>query len=319
MQYFPIFVDTNELNVLVVGGGEVATRKIELLLKSHAVITVVSPNLSIEVQRFVDRGCVKYIQQHYHETHLHDQRVVFVATSDSALNASISQQAKRRNILANVVDSPALCHFITPSIIDRSPMVFAISSEGTAPVLVRYWRARLESLIPSVLGKIAEFSGQKRDLIKKKFINGGERRRFWERFFSSSESDNVDTLEPLFSQLYHANEQQFVEQGELYIVQVTDNEEMLSLAALRHMQQSDIALIDENVGDNTSELIRRDANIEALNQEDITIQVDALLRGNQRVCILSKKPLQDWQALVTQFEATYPTRQFNSALFISSS
>lgn len=316
MQYFPIFIDTKNLNVLVVGGGEVATRKIELLLKSHAVITVVSPEISKEIQCFVDNGSIEYVQQRYDEFHLNGQRVVFVATADSVLNVSISQQAKRRNILANVVDSPALCHFITPSIIDRSPMVFAISSEGAAPVLVRYWRARLESIIPSTLGKIAEFSGKKRQLIKDKFAHGGERRRFWERFFSSSNSDDTESFEPLFSKLYESDVQEFTEQGELYIVQTTNNEDMLSLAALRHMQQSDIALIDENVGVNITELVRRDANIETLNQQDNVNQVRDLLTQNQRVCILTTKSLHDWQGLVAQIESNYIARQFNSALSI---
>jgi uroporphyrin-III C-methyltransferase/precorrin-2 dehydrogenase/sirohydrochlorin ferrochelatase len=316
MQYFPLFVDTKQLNVLVVGGGEVATRKVELLLKSSANITIVSPVISKEIQRFVDEGSVLHIPQYYDDTQLDNQKLVFVATSDSVLNAKISHQAKSQNIMANVVDSPSLCHFITPSIIDRSPMVFAISSEGTAPVLVRYWRARLESLIPSTLGQIADFSGRKRQLIKDKFSNSGARRRFWERFFSSSDSDNVKLLDPLFTRLVGTDEQEFSERGELYIVQVTDNEELLSLAALRHMQQSDMALVDKTVAQGVIELVRRDANIDILDQAHNNNQLRELLEDNQRVCILTKQPLNTWQDTIHQFESTYSVRQFNSALSI---
>jgi len=317
MQYFPIFVDTKQLNVLVVGGGEVATRKVELLLKSSANITVVSPDISNDILRFVNDNKVSYLAQPYEESLLEGQQLVFVATANSTLNAMISHQAKAKNILANVVDSPALCHFITPSIIDRSPMVFAISSEGQAPVLVRYWRARLESVIPNTLGKIAEFSGRKRQQVKQQFSQGGVRRRFWERFFSSSESDDEASLAPLFERLISSDEQLFAEQGELYLIQVSDNEELLSLAALRHMQQSDMALTDGDIAHGVIELVRRDANINKLNQTDSLEQIKALLNDNQRVCVLTKQPLNTWQETVLALQSTYLIRQFNSALSIA--
>lgn len=313
MQYFPIFVDTVDLNVLVVGGGEVATRKVELLLKTHANITLVSPEVSREIASYIADGKVTHIKDYYNERFLDNVRIVFVATADSALNASISEQAKERNIMANVVDSPALCHFITPSIIDRTPMVYAISSEGKAPVLVRYWRARLESLIPNTLGAIADFSGSKRDIIKKKFTDGGARRRFWERFFSSSDSDDVEKLEPLFDRLVTTDESEFSDQGELYIINVCENPEMLSLAALRHMQQSDMALTDLDVAEGVIELVRRDANLDKLSQSDKLSQIKALLEDNQRVCLLTKQPLSAWQDTIAAFNNDYIVREFTSA------
>ena len=314
MQYFPIFVDTVELNVLVVGGGEVATRKVELLLKTHANITLVSPDISREIASYVADGKVTHIKEYYNECYLENMRVVFVATADSQLNASISKQAKALNIMANVVDSPALCHFITPSIIDRTPMVYAISSEGKAPVLVRYWRARLESLIPKTLGAIADFSGSKREIIKKKFTDGGARRRFWERFFSSSDSDDVEKLEPLFDRLVTTDESEFSDQGELYIINVCENPEMLSLAALRHMQQSDMALTDGDIAEGVVELVRRDANLDKLSQTDSVPQIKTLLADNQRVCLLTKQPLSAWQETIEAFNSDYIVREFTSAI-----
>ena len=316
MQYFPIFVDTQQLNVLVVGGGEVATRKIELLLKSNASVTVVSPDLSQEIQEFVNVGRVEHINEHYRESMLESRQLVFVATANNELNAQISAQAKARNIFANVVDSQALCHFITPSIIDRSPMVFAISSEGAAPVLVRYWRERLESIIPLALGKVASFSGSKRKVVKDSFSDGNQRRRFWERFFSSGDSDDVSKLSGLFGRLLNKEQQVEGVDGELYMIQTTSDAQMLSLAALRHMQQSDIALVDENIDGQIIELIRRDANISEINQNDRLIQIERLLKDNQRVCILTNKPLAQWQGVYQQFSENFTVRQFNSALSI---
>lgn len=313
MQYFPIFVDTVELNVLVVGGGEVATRKVELLLKTHANITLVSPDISREIASYVADGKLTHIKEYYDERFLENVRIIFVATADSQLNASISKRAKELNIMANVVDSPALCHFITPSIIDRTPMVYAISSEGKAPVLVRYWRARLESLIPNTLGAIADFSGSKRDIIKKKFTDGGARRRFWERFFSSSDSDHVEKLAPLFDQLVNTDESEFADQGELYIINVCDNQEMLSLAALRHMQQSDMALTDLGIADGVVELVRRDANLDKLSQSDHMSQIKALLEDNQRVSLLTKQPLAQWKKTIEALNDDYIVREFTSA------
>jgi len=317
MQYFPIFVDTQQLNVLVVGGGEVATRKVELLLKSHACITVVAPDLSHDIQTLVNEGRVEHIDGLYHESMLAGRRLVFVATANNELNAQISTQAKARNIFANVVDSQALCHFITPSIIDRSPMVFAISSEGAAPVLVRYWRERLESIIPLVLGKVASFSGAKRQTIKDRFSDGNQRRRFWERFFSSGDSDNVSKLDGLFERLLNKEQQVDGVDGELYMIQTTTDAQMLSLAALRHMQQSDIALVDDNIDDQIIELVRRDANISKLNQLDRLNQIERLLKDNQRVCILTNEPLAEWQGVYQQFSEGFTVRQFNSALSIN--
>lgn len=318
MQYFPLFVDTHQLKVLVVGGGEVATRKIELLLKTQAQVTVVSPAISDDIQRFVDAGKISHIVGCYHENQLEDRRLVFVATANAELNRQISEQAKARNIFANVVDSQSLCHFITPSIIDRAPMVFAISSEGKAPVLVRYWRERLESIIPMALAKVANFSGEKRQLIKDKFTNGGERRRFWERFFSSSTSDNVSQLESLFQCLVSQSNNIYATLGELYIIETNEDCELLSLAGLRHMQQSDIAVVEQGVSNEVRELVRRDANVAPLSVNDQLQQIEHLLNEGQRVCLLTRQALSEWQYLVNKFSPKFTVRQFHSAASITS-
>ena len=127
MQYFPIFVDTKELNCLVVGAGEVAARKVELLLKTSAKITVVAPWACDTVLRLAEEGKINLHNRGYEQSDLNAKQLVFVATDDSALNVDIHQQAKALNILVNVVDNTPLCQFITPSIVDRSPIIIAMS------------------------------------------------------------------------------------------------------------------------------------------------------------------------------------------------
>ncbi|MBL4631770.1 MAG: bifunctional precorrin-2 dehydrogenase/sirohydrochlorin ferrochelatase, partial [Paraglaciecola sp.] len=180
MQYFPIFLDTTDLTCLVVGGGEVAARKVELLLKTSAHITVVAPWVCDTVQRLADEKKIELINRPYSETDLNNKQMVFIATDNSETNTQIHDQARAQKILVNVVDNTPLCQFITPSIIDRSPIIIAISSGGVAPVLLRYLRQKLESLIPQKVSLLGKFSEKFRDTVKKRFKSVTERRYFWE-------------------------------------------------------------------------------------------------------------------------------------------
>ena len=301
MQYFPIFVDGQKLNVLVVGGGEVATRKVELMLKTPAQVTVVSPKLSSTLIRLHQQGKINYVATCYDKALLTDKQLVFVATANRQLNRQISLDARAAGVLANVVDDPELCHFITPSIIDRAPMIFAISSGGKSPVQVRYWRARLETLIPQALGQIATFAGGKRHQIKQHLDNVTKRRNFWELFFSSSRSDDPEQLEPLFQELVTAVDTSAPIKGELYVVETPSNPEFLSLVALRHMQQADIAIYDKGVSGAVIELVRRDADRESVDG-DAQQQLEQLLAQGLRVCYLSSHSHQNQAALWQQFQ-----------------
>ena len=148
MQYFPIFLDSTDLDCLVVGAGEVAARKVELLLKTSANITVVAPWVCDTVQKLADQGKIKLIVRPYQTSDLTNKQMVFVATDDGEVNVQIHDQARAQKVLVNVVDNTPLCQFITPSIVDRSPIIIAMSSGGVAPVLLRYLRQKLESVIP---------------------------------------------------------------------------------------------------------------------------------------------------------------------------
>lgn len=285
MQYFPIFVDGEQLKVLVVGGGEVATRKVELMLKTPANVTVVSPKLSTSLTQLQQDNKITYINGVYDKSLLNDKQLVFVATENSKLNQQINEDAKYAKVLANVVDSPALCHFITPSIVDRAPMTFAMSSEGKSPVLLRYWRAKLETLIPQNLGEIALFAGSKRQQVKDKLDNVSKRRTFWESFFSSSKSENTSSLPELFETLI-GQTTNMASPAELYIINTPDHPDKLTMGTLRHMQKSDIAIYDTDIGDDIIELVRRDAEREVRNHNNYD-QFKHYLNEGLKVCYLS--------------------------------
>lgn len=289
MRYFPIFVDCEQLNVLVVGGGEVATRKVELILKTPAQVTLVSPDLTPSLQGLVNDNKITYIEGNYQKALLENMQLVFVATADNALNQQISQDAQAQKVLANVVDSPALCKFITPSIIDRSPVTFAISSEGQSPVLIRYWRERLETLIPHTLGKIARFAGDKRAEVKAALDSVTKRRNFWERFFLSSKVQTAEDLEQEFQTLLFETDNNAPIKGELTVIKAPSHPDDLTLGELRSMQKADVGLYDNSVSDAILEMLRRDSE-RHLVTGDVQQQIDKLLAEGLRVCYLAAEP-----------------------------
>lgn len=312
MQYLPIFMDVNDKNVLVVGGGEVASRKVDLLLSAGANVTVLSPRLNYTLQRYRDSGAdncgdnvgdrakITAIIDGYNSDYLDDcvgsYAMVWVTTDNTALNKQVWQDCCERNLLVNVADQQELCEFITPSIIDRSPLQIAISSGGTAPVLIRYLREKLEALLPETLGQLGAFSGEQRDRVKQQFGSVTERRRFWERFFSSKAvalaTDKAQLQQEFDLQL--ATPQGDVA-GDIYLIQLPDETDLLRLRALRLMQQADVILYVEddderNRGDNSItdfiELCRRDAERYPILSTDFASQAQTRQQQGERVCLL---------------------------------
>lgn len=263
MQYFPIFLDTTELNCLVVGAGEVAARKIELLLKTKAKISVVAPWACDTVLRLVDEGKLHFDNRAYQISDLNNKQLVFVATDNSSVNTQIHAQAKSQNILVNVVDNIPLCQFITPSIVDRSPIVIAISSGGVAPVLLRYLRQKLESLIPQKVSLLGQFSEKFRELVKQKLSSVTARRFFWEDVLDGDIAEDVllgnhqQADRKLLAKLASDDTQH---KGEVYLVGAGPGDpDLLTFRALRLMQKADVVVYDRLVSPEILELVRRDA------------------------------------------------------------
>lgn len=263
MDYLPIFAELKEKPVLVVGGGDIASRKIELLRRAGAKVLIAARELCPELQALADEKQLTWLAKEFDEAQLDHVFLVIAATDDSALNARVFNAANQRYRLVNVVDDQPKCTFIFPSIVDRSPLVVAISSSGTAPVLARMLREKLEALLPANLGQMAEVAGSWRDRVKARFSKMSDRRRFWERAFnglfaSQMAAGNVQGAEQTLAAELESPGQQ---QGEIILVGAGPGDAgLLTLRGLQVMQLADVVLYDHLVSDEVLDLVRRDAD-----------------------------------------------------------
>ncbi len=263
MDYLPIFCRLDNKPVLLVGGGEVAERKARLLLDAGAQLTVVAPELDPELAELAANGSIEWLAGEFAPAQLTGKWLVVAATDRREVNALVYQSANQARIFANVVDDPKRSSFIMPSIIDRSPLMVAISSGGKAPVLARLLREKLEALLPQHLGAVATFAGSLRERVKARFASMGERRRFWERLLGA------DRLGQALARGDHASANQLADNlfadesqtgGEVVLVGAGPGDPgLLTLHALRQMQQADVVVYDRLVSDEVMALVRRDA------------------------------------------------------------
>ena len=266
MQALPIFFNISRRLCVVIGGGDVAVRKVSMLLKASGHIKLISPEICAELQAMVDDGRIEWLQAAYEKNHLQGACMVVAATDDEQVNAAVSADAKALNIPVNVVDAPALCTFTMGSIIDRSPILIAVSSEGNAPVLARYVRTRIETMLPAAFGRIAGIAGEFRDKVKARFATVQERRRFWEdalqgpmveRVLSGREQAARDWLQATLD-----DDKSVSRRGEVYLVGGGPGDpDLLTFRALRLMQQCDVCVYDKLVSPEVIELVRRDAEM----------------------------------------------------------
>ncbi|SLM64334.1 MULTISPECIES: siroheme synthase CysG [Dickeya] len=262
MNYLPIFADLRQRTVLVVGGGEVASRKIALLQRAGASVRVAAHTLSDVLAIQYQAKALEWVAHEFTPELLDDVFLVIAATDDAALNTQVFTEANRRQRLVNVVDDQPLCSFIFPSLIDRSPLVVAVSSGGQAPVLARLLREKLEALLPARLGMMAEIAGQWRARIKQRLTSVTERRRFWERAFGGRFASLVaagqltQAEQALAAQLAQPD----TAQGEVALVGAGPGDAgLLTLRGLQVIQQADVVLYDHLVSAEVLELVRRDA------------------------------------------------------------
>ena len=251
MDYLPLFAKVSDKPILLVGGGEVALRKARLLLEAGARLTVVAPHLHDELQALVDAGALHYLNGEFSAEQLAQQRLVIAATDNEMVNAAVAAAADAAGLWVNVVDDPARSSFIFPSIIDRSPIMVAVSSGGAAPVLARLLRERLEALLPSHLGALARLSGELRSQVKAAFDSISERRRYWERAFASSRlaallqsGDEAGGRAWLADELAQSEQQG----GEIVLVGAGPGDAgLLTLKGLQQIQQAEVVLYDQLV------------------------------------------------------------------------
>lgn len=266
MDFLPLFFDLKNKEVLVVGGGEVALRKATLLAKAHGRITVVSHEIRDDLTALVEDSGGKCIKGDYESSFLKDKLLVIAATDNLALNKQISEDAKAIGLPVNVVDQPSLCTFIFPAIVDRSPIVAAISSGGSSPVLARLLRAKLETILPATYGQLAALAEKYREKVKARFTHINDRRGFWEKILQGPVAELMFAGKPAEAEETLQNELQDSDvlpkvRGEVYLVGAGPGDpDLLTFKALRLMQQADVVLYDRLVSEPILDMCRRDAD-----------------------------------------------------------
>jgi uroporphyrin-III C-methyltransferase/precorrin-2 dehydrogenase/sirohydrochlorin ferrochelatase len=263
MDYFPLFCQLHNKACLLVGAGEVAERKARLLLDAGAKLTVNAIIFTPQFEVWAAEGQVNLLKGPFSPLLVDEKWLVIAATDSSLVNQEVSEAAERRRVFCNVVDAPESASFIMPSIIDRSPLMIAVSSGGNAPVLARLLRERLEAILPQHLGKLAQVAGQLRTRVKTHFSDMSERRRWWEKLFNhhrlaqslaNSDQQQSDAyIEELFSEPVEHH-------GEVILVGAGPGDAgLLTLKGLQQMQLADVVVYDRLVSDEVLNLVRRDA------------------------------------------------------------
>ncbi|NCI01429.1 uroporphyrinogen-III C-methyltransferase [Cronobacter malonaticus] len=264
MDHLPIFCQLRHRACLLVGGGDVAERKARLLLEAGAALTVNALAFAPQFEAWAEQGMLRLVQGEFNASLLDDCWLAIAATDDDAVNNQVSEAAEARRIFCNAVDAPKQASFIMPSIIDRSPLMVAISSGGTSPVLARLLREKLEALLPQHLGKVAGYAGQLRRRVKQTFTAMSERRRFWEKFFvndrlaQSLANDDEQAVNRITETLLS---EPLDDRGEVVLVGAGPGDPgLLTLKGLQQIQQADIVVYDRLVSDEIMNLVRRDAD-----------------------------------------------------------
>lgn len=258
MRYFPIFFDLKDRPVVVVGGGEEALRKIRLLLKTEARIAVIAPELHDELAA---EPRVNWIARRYQASLIEGAALVYSA--DPELNSRVAADAQGCGIPVNAVDNPDISTFIVPSIVDRAPLVVAIGTEGTAPILGQGLRARIDAMLPQTLGSLARSGAALRERVAEAIPAGNRRRSFWTRFFFGDVRDAfiagetcnyLAGVEGLFT-----SEAAPAVGRVSFIGAASDDPELLTIKAQRKLQEADVIVHDRTIAPALLEVARRDS------------------------------------------------------------
>lgn len=252
MKHFPIFLDLKDRPCIVIGGGAVATRKTQNLLKADAKVIVISPEISSDIKQLSSDGIITVFERNYESTDIAVAFLIVAATDNKQINANIATLANNANTPVNVADDPSLCSFIFPSVLDRSPVTIAVSTGGASPVLARQLRMKLETMIPSACGRLAGITEEYRDKVKKHYPKQEQRKKFWE-----------NALKGTFAELVYAGQDVVARRllddllikgadknpiGEVYLVGAGPGDpDLLTFKAARLMQQADVMVYDRLV------------------------------------------------------------------------
>ena len=267
MKYFPFFLQLDKLPCLIVGGGTVAERKLDLLIKAKADITILSLEFTDYILELAKKNNITCKKGKYSPEILKDKKYKFVisATNDVSLNEQVAKDCSKENIIVNVVDQPDICDFIFPSILERGDITVAVSTGGASPVLARVLRTKLETMVPAGYGKLAEIVSANRIKVREKMTKFSSNKIFWEQMLNGKFLELVlagknEEAEVFLNQQIEEFDEDIANQGEVYLVGAGPGDpDLLTFKALRLMQQADVALYDRLVHPSIVDLIRRDA------------------------------------------------------------
>lgn len=296
MNFLPIFLDIRDRRCLLVGGSETAARKAELLLRAGAMVDVAAPALHDGFARLPHADHLNRVADAFSPQLLEGKDLVIVVEDDADAARRVVDAARARHIPVNVADKPELCSFILPSIIDRSPIMVAVSSGGESPVLARMLRARLETLIPAAYGRLSALASRYKDRVRD-VIKPAQRRAFWEKVFLSPVAEMVFSgrdveAEKQLEEMIRDGAEHDISRGEVYLVGAgPGNPDLLTFRALRLMQQADVIVHDRLVSQPILDMCRRDAeriyvgkerDDHAVPQEEINLMLVRLAKEGKR-------------------------------------
>lgn len=300
MDYFPVFMDLRERLCVLIGGGDVAARKAALLLRAGARLRVVAPVLGDALAELAAGAKVTHVARELEPADLDGAKLVVSATDQRAINRAVSERAMALNIPVNVVDDPELCSVIVPAIVDRSPILIAVGTGGSAPVLARLLRANIEANVPVGYGELAALSASLRAEVQRSLPDMLARRRFWEEVFEgeiaelSARGEGARAEQLLRAKLASAQSAaDGCSTGEVYLIGAGPNDpDLVSFRALRLLQRCDLVLCAPDLAESVADLSRRDATRLRLNSwppelADITQRLATAVHGGMRACVLA--------------------------------
>jgi precorrin-2 dehydrogenase / sirohydrochlorin ferrochelatase len=307
MPLYPLFADLRQRAVLVVGGGEVATRKVEALLQAGALVTVCAPQLSPALAALCAAGRLQHRADPFDPDWLDTVWLLVAATDDAGFNAMLAAEAGKRRLLANIVDDAVLSSFQVPAVIDRAPLLLALSSSGVAPMLARRLRRQLETVIDAAWGALAQLLARHRDAIRRRLPDLAERRQWYDAQLDGPllallrSGDHATAEQTLLAGL--ASKDDAPPRGSLCLVSVPSNAAaQLSLIALQVMSQADLVVCHAAMQAEVLAQARRDASRERLAAiaADTAARLALQVAGGRRVLLLwpDATPLAPLQAAI---------------------
>ncbi|MEE9303337.1 MAG: siroheme synthase CysG, partial [Thiotrichaceae bacterium] len=265
MDHYPAFLNLKSRPVVIVGGGNIAERKVKNLLNAGSHITLIAPKITANLQQHVTDGLIHHKPREFQDGDIESALLIIAATNQHTINRHVAELAHASNTLVNVVDNPELCSYIVPSVVDRSPVTIAVSTGGASPVLARQLRMKLETMVPSSCGQLAAITEEYRDVVKEHFATTEQRKHFWENalkgpFAELVYAGQITEARLLLDKLLVEGHGQS-EMGEVYLVGAGPGDpDLLTFKAVRLMQQADVMVYDRLVSKTILDMANRNAD-----------------------------------------------------------